>query len=349
MNRIFLPILAIAGAVMLTGCSKQDPAAAIVNGEPITMSDFHRYLELKPQVQVIVDPQSLRADSAGALSAQPYSGQVVGSLSLQALNDLVQQAILRQMAKDEGVWPDNSDIEAEIKSKSDENPTYLQTLANAGFTPTMIRNDIAMQLAQINLTTKGVKVSQQEVDDYIKTHPDEFKVPDAVDMTWMLIPSEKDKNAADQELKTGTSFILVAQKYSKAPQASTQQWKFPEQYVPKLAKYGQGLLAEVQKTPEQQQTKWIKFTEGWAKFFINKKTPQRQLPIDDKMKKKVLRALMLQEGAKGKDINLRVQENLRKADVQIGQPLDYLKEPWKRSMDTLQTQLSSTTNTSSGK
>lgn len=309
------------------------------------MDEFHKYLELKPQVQVIVNPQNLKGDSSGALSTQPYVGQVVGSLSLQALNDLVQQAILRQMAKDEGVWPSPDDVEKEIKDKTDTSPGYLQQLNGAGFTPSMIRNDVALQLAQFNLTTKGIKIGQDQVDTYIKDHPTEFVVPEGIDMLWLLVTSEKDKNAAEAELKAGTSFIVVAQKYSKAPQTQSQQYRFPEQYMPNLAKYGKDLEPAVRATAEQAQTPWIRFTEGWAKFYVQKKAPKRNLPIDDKMKKRVLRALMLQEGSKGKDINLRVQEALRKADVQIGP--EYLRDPWKKSMETLNTQLGNNKSTNS--
>jgi hypothetical protein len=330
---------------LVAGCKKGEPMAAVVNGEAITLDQYYKYMELKPQVQVIVNPATLQAGAGGQLPQQPYNGQVMGSLGLQALNDLVQQAVLRQLAKDEKSYPSEQEITDELSERTKANPSFVRDLTNVGFTIGMIKGDIALQLAQYKLTTQGINITDAEVDRYIAEHPKEFVEPESADMIWMLVTDEQ-KKIADAELKTGRSFILVAQKYSIAPNTRAMQYRFPEKYIPRLVNFGTDLMPAIQKTPAQQQSAWIKFKEGWAKFFVNKKTAERKLAIDDPMKKRVRRSIALQKGSAGKDVNLRIQEKLRASKIEIMIP--HLIEPWKRSIEALQTSSASKGASSSG-
>lgn len=309
---------------------------AIVNGEPITMTQFYKHLEVKPSVQVLVNPATLQASGSGQIPQQPYNGQVIGSLGLQGLTDLVHQAILRQLAKDDKVYPTQADIQAELSDRTKDNPGFVPDLVKAGYTKDMIENELALQLAEYNLTTEGVTVTDKDVDDYIKEHPTEFVQPEQVELLWILAPDDQTKKQADTELKSGATFINVAQKYSKAPNAAKMGFRFMETSVPKLANYGPDLLPAIKKTDVLQQTPWLKFTEGWAKFYVNKRTPERKLPIDDAMKKKVHRALAVRKGAQGKDLNSRLQDKLRNSKVVV--VLESLRDPWKNAMDEIQNQ-----------
>jgi foldase protein PrsA len=323
-----------AAAVFVTGCSKGEQLAAVVNKDPITMEEFHRYLELKPQVTVIVNPAQLQSSGAGQLPQQPYKGSVAGSVALQGMTDLVQQTLLQQLAKDEGVYPTKDEVDQELADRTKASPSYVRELTAKGFTLPMIRKDITMELCQFKITTKGIVVTDDEVNKYIQEHPKEFVVPEQVELLWMLVSDDKMRKAADNDLKQGQSFLKVAAKYSQAPNAATMGYHFPESRVPALASFGPDLMPAVQKLQEQGQTDWIKFTEGWARFYVSKKTPEKKVAIDDAMRKRVKRALMVQKGAPGKDLDARLQEKLRTADVKI--MIDYLQDPWKSQMESLQ-------------
>ncbi|HWA83875.1 MAG TPA: hypothetical protein VG820_10595, partial [Fimbriimonadaceae bacterium] len=198
----------IAGAAfslaLVAGCKKGEPLVAVVNGHQITESEFYHYLELKPQVQVVVDPAGLQSGSDGRLAKQPYNGQVLASLGMQGLKDLVDETLVMQMASDDGVSPTEDDITNELNDRTKENPNFVRDLMNAGYTLTMVRKELALQLAQYNLTTKGITVTDAEVDKYITDHPNEFVIPETVDLTWVLVPDEKTKKLADADLKSGT-------------------------------------------------------------------------------------------------------------------------------------------------
>jgi foldase protein PrsA len=330
--------LVALAAFSLRGCKKGDAIAASVNGQVISMDEYHGYLEIKPQVQVIVNPSQLRAAGNGSYQAQPYSGAVIGSLGLQAMTDLVQQTVLRQLAEDEKAWPTQAEIDAELADRNKAQPGFVRDLTNRGFTLKMINNDLALGLAQIKLTTQGIVVSEDEVNKYIAEHPKEFEYPQTADMIWILAPTEEIRKAADADLKSGKEFLTVAQQYSAAPKAREMGYRFQINQVPLLDRFGPDLKKAVEKLiqnggGELQQTDWIKFTEGAAKFYITKVTPSRKMPIDDTLKKKLRIQLAVRKGQQGKDIDQRIRDRLKKADIKI--MIKSLEEPWKSSIETL--------------
>ncbi len=331
---------------MIAGChrgsSGGSEVAAVVNGDSITNDQYQRYLELKPTVQVVVDPSKLQTGGGGQIPTQPYSGQVVGSLGMQAMTDLVEQALLKQMARDEGVYPTDAQVEAELKDREDRDPNYVRNLIATGSTLEMIRSDIGVYLANFNLTTKGITVSDDELNKYIKEHPADFEQPEQVDLLWMLVRDDKTKALAEADLNKGKPFDTVATQYSISPDKARMGNHFKVQSVPQLAAFGPDLQPAVQKTGDQQQTAWIKFTEGWAKFFVNRKIPKRPITIDDKVKKKLRNILMIQKGSAARDVNARLRQRLK--DSATSKPpgivinAEHLKEQWKTALDTLNAQ-----------
>src|SRR5579862_7002967 len=273
--------------MLVSGCHRSGPLAAVVNNQPITMDDYQQYLQAKQEVQVIVDPMKLQSGPNG-IPQQPYTGQVVSSLGLQALGDLIEKTIVLQMAKDANVYPSGQDIEAELKSRTDANNTYISNLRQKGFSLEMIRNDIAVDLAEFNLTTQGITVSPQEVDKYIKDHEKEFPFtqPKSVDMTWMIVPDDKTtKGKADDDLKKGGEFSTVAMKYT-----TFRDVKFPIQDVPAIERQVPALRDVLDPKPplktagDGTTTDWIKVQNSWAKFHINHEVDSHLNPIDDVLK-----------------------------------------------------------------
>jgi parvulin-like peptidyl-prolyl isomerase len=324
--------MAVACALFAVNCKGSKPLAAVVNGDPITKDEYYAYLELKPQAQVIVNPNQLHATGPGNIGEQNYTGPVVGgSLGLQALGELIQQKLIEQKAKDEGVTPSNEQIDKEIADRKAENPNFIKQATDAGYTFPMIKANLAAQLAQYNLTTKGINVTDNEVTKYIADHPKEFEIPEQVELLWILIANDAKKNEADKELKSGRTFIQVAQKYSEAQDAAKYQWHFPQTV---LAQLPAPLVPIIKKTAEQGETDWMHVAEGWAKFYVNKKSPSKPVTIDDALKAKVKKALMLQRGGQGKDLGARVKDRLKTSKIEIA--IEAFKEPWKRSIEALQ-------------
>ncbi|MGB9608405.1 MAG: hypothetical protein ACPL7E_07705, partial [bacterium] len=115
----------IFGTLMLAGCGKK--VVAVVNGEKITKE------ELRDE-------------------AERVAGRDV-------LVNLIRQKIILQAAKKEGVYPSKEEVEKEIEFRKRENPTFLEDLKKQGTSLEEYKEQLIESLAEINLVTKGIKVS----------------------------------------------------------------------------------------------------------------------------------------------------------------------------------------------
>src|SRR5690349_18238479 len=97
--QIFSAALAGAALLGLAGCQGGGGSnVASINGEPITMEQFHKYLEAKPEVQVVLE------------NGEVANARVSETLAYQALQDLIRQRMIVQLAKDMKLNPTDDEV-----------------------------------------------------------------------------------------------------------------------------------------------------------------------------------------------------------------------------------------------
>ena len=304
---------------MVTGCGKGGGAGlATVNGEAISAEDFHKYLETKDTVTVLIP------------NAPPQELRVAGSLAFQALKDMVARKVLMQLAKDEGVAPEEKDVLAELDIRKKMNPNYVKEVTAGGMSIQRLKEDIAVGLAREKLLTKGITVSMAEVDRYLANNKEAFTEPARADMQWVFVKTEAGKAAVEKELATGQPFVSVAQRLSEYPNARQDQGRFPRNVVRELPAQMQDLVT---KTAELKVTAWLKLEDGFAKFYIQKKTPAKPINMDATRKSMVQRQLAQERGAQAVDLNKRISDKLKTSDIKVEDPS--LKGPWDKAMEEL--------------
>ncbi len=300
------------------GCGKSGGGAlATVDGDTITMDEFHKYLETKQKVQVI--------DGSGSA----VDATVAQSLGYQAMNDLIQEKVIRHLAKDEGVYPSDTDIAAEIEFQSKKDPNFMartNMLSSA-----QLKDQVGLKLAIQNLLTKGITVTKDEVDRYIKDNPTRFMEPGTADLEWVVVGNDGDKQKVDADLKSGKKFSEVAAEYSKAPNAAQLKGKFPQRNV---STFKPDLRALIEKTPELKATDWVKNGDLWAKWYVEKKVAAKPMPIDDSVREEIKRQLGVQRGSTANDLGKRINEKLVKSKIDVKSTT--YKPLWEKAMAGMQ-------------
>jgi len=323
-------------ALAVTGCSRgSDDVLAVVDGESIPMSTYHKKLEMKNSVVALVDPSRLNVD--------PASGQIMRQLTevsidpsyrlgVQALRDCINEVIARHVAKDEGVYPTKDQIEAEIKFQQSRKPKYVQDLSDAGLSTEDIRDMLGLQMATMNLWSKGVNVSKEEVDQFIKENPDRFREPEQAALLMIEVDDPKKKDLADKELKEGQFFKTVAQHYSVQRDGKSNDFRFPETVVDR---FPPALKALIAKTNEFGTTDWQfdKPSNHWVKFYVERKVKSKMINIDDYVREMIRRDLLLNKGMKSNDVNKRLADKLKGSKIEV--KVKYLEGPWKKLYDSL--------------
>ncbi|MDI9636581.1 SurA N-terminal domain-containing protein [Kamptonema cortianum] len=348
MNRTSLCIsfAALAAVAMLGGCNRGDGGViATVNGVPITQNEWFEHLEAKSTVNI-----SIAQGSIQPIDNQTGQAQVVGTLGFQAMQDLVARKLVLQLAKEEGVSPTKQEVDEEIALRNKLNPSYIKNLQARGLKMEGIRSLVETELAQTKLVTKGVTVTDKEVDEYIEANKQQFVEPGVVDMFWIIVPAAKVAEV-DAELAKGSRFQDVAMKFSIDPQAKETQGKF------QAVQFPQGVpirdlpapLKKVVETTEVNKTSgWVEDGNNRAKFMVTRKTQDRDQEITPERKKWVHRVLATQRGSEGTDVQQTLRDRLRDAKIEVKN--EALKSLWSNFEEQLKKQPSTspTTTTNPG-
>lgn len=320
--------LACATVLYASGCNGGGAAAgggggnsgvvAVVNGSQINEQEFNRYMMMKPVIRVNT-------------GQGPATLPVVGSVGFQALDDLVKRKILTQIAKDENLYPTEKDVEEELAFREKVNPNFVKQLTSRGLTIAMIKEELAVELSKQNLLTKDIKVEADEVEKYIKENPKEFQQPATAEVYFIYAKSEEVQKNADDELKAGQSFQVVAGRHSEETSTARQKGRYPIQAIDSMP---QAIRDIVMNTQELRTTNWIQFNEGKAKFYIASKTAARPIEITDTIRETVRRKLAQRRGQAGTDLDERIMRKLAESEVEVN--FATLEEPWERYFTTVQ-------------
>lgn len=177
--KVFLVLIALTFALAGIGgyiANQPEPAVAVVNGEDITQVEFERAVESERNRQ-----QQQLGDFYEQLARDPRYTQRIRA---QVVNDLINQKLLEQAARDRGLRASPEQVKAAIRDISGfkvagqfDNDLYLTTLRSMGYTPDgfaeLIRRDL---------------ITQQLVRGIVGS---EFVLPSEVDNTLQLLGQER--------------------------------------------------------------------------------------------------------------------------------------------------------------
>ncbi len=307
--------------LLVAGCQKSPSTssgtsvegnAVLVNGEAISLTDYYEHMAVKQSATIMT-------------RNGPTEQRLVGSFGLQAMQEVVDQKLLLQMAKEQGVLPTDADIDAELKFQQELRPDYVTVLQDQGLTTELIRHELLIGLARNHLIMKGVTVDPSEVDKYIKEHPDKYSDPEKATLLFIQVNTEADKDVVDKALATGQAFGVVAQNYSRAPKAKETGGLYGTDIVSQMAPPLQDL---VKVTPVGHASPWITNSNAFFKFFVGKKTAATPKAPTAPQREMVRRSIALEKGELKNDFDRTFLEKLHQAKVDVNVP--FLKEPWKK-------------------
>lgn len=298
----------------VSGCGKGADVIAVINGEPITEKEYYSYLEFKPEVRVIT------ANGVASLRTE-------GVLGFQAMQDLIAQKVTMQLAKDKQMYPTEDEINKELEFRKKLEPNFLTALTARGLTFDMIRQSITMDIIQEKMLTKDVTVTLADAEKYVKDNPKEFIDPARADLSYIKVSDLRTKDAVDRELSSGQSFTTVALRYSEAPDAKANNGKLSAAGPPTITSLPQDVQKAIANFNGGETTDWIRFVDGWGKFYVHKKTAEKPITMDDTKKEALRRQMAKLKGAQGKDINRQVLTKLKDSKVDVNRTA--FQEQWK--------------------
>ena len=310
-------------AFTIVGCNKGGSSdIAIVNGTVISQADYHAYLETKNTFTV--DPRllgntlqnTLESMAQGSPANMPLPQKQTAGF--QALRDLVTRAVTLQMAKEEGFTPDQKKVDAEINFQKELSEGFVKNLQNnLGMSMDAIRKQVGFELAQQALITKGITVTDQDVEDFIKANKQGFVEPAEAEVLWMVTRDAKKKAQFDSEISKGRRFKDVALELSEDPNKEKVGAMYSAVNSTQVRAFPQPLQEIVNNTEVNASSDWKEENGTYVKFYIASKKKEKDIEVTAARKEQVRRSIALDRGRQGKDLNVKILERIADAKIEV--------------------------------
>lgn len=213
---IFIMFLALA--VFLGGCGspKAEDVLGEVNGDNITREEYDlQYHILKMNYE---NEQAQKLD-------KKKDQEIIEQLEDQAFNELVLQGILKQEAGKKKLKVSKEEIDADLNyikemQKQDNENGFEEFLSKMGLNEKQLCEQIETQLIYWKLygeITSDVKVDEEETKEFYDKNIETYKEPAGIEISHILVNSEKDAKDIIAQLDKGEDFAKLAGKHSTCP------------------------------------------------------------------------------------------------------------------------------------
>ena len=293
-----LALAALAIAAMAHAQVEPDRVIVKVNGKAITGGEYYKRMEVQP---------GLGSPSSNGGFVQIYPGYL-------ALRWLIEEELLIQLARSQGVEPTPAKVQAEFDYRMKETPEQFQAMTKLGMTEADLKHRVLVDLCEFNLTTKGVTVTDFEVEKYYQDNSARFTLPKRYELRMIRVRGEAAKKPVEDALAAGQKFADVAARLSIdiSKLDGGRMGVFPE------AGLSPATRTLVVATKKGATTAWIEDKGDFAKFLVEDILEVKLLPLDDSLKKSIRESLMVDRGQARNNVIMMMQEFRKKAVLDFG-------------------------------
>lgn len=181
--------------------------AAIVNGDPIYMREVEKQLER-------ISAQHKTAEQKKAFAQQK------SQIQKQILDILIDEKLYEQQAAKLGVKVTEQEVENEVNRTKKLFPSeaeFAQALKDAQMTLDDLcefTNNRLLQERVNNKVVGKITVTEKKMQDYYEKNKNQFKEPEQVKVSHILVKTEDEAKKIREEIVSGLDFAEAAKKYS---------------------------------------------------------------------------------------------------------------------------------------
>lgn len=254
-----------------------DRVLIVVNGEAIKGRQYYTRMEVLPGV--------------GRLVGEKFVPANPGFLTLQ---QLISEKLMIQLAKQQGVSPTQAEIDAGFNAQVKQNPKILEAFKTLGMTDEDLKYDIMMQLCEFKITTKGITITDQEIEKFYKDHVStDFTLPKRYLLRVISVRDDEGQKKVDSALAAGKNFGDVAREHS-IDSNSFNSGVYGE--IEEAALTGK-IKDAVLKTKKGSVTEWLVSDTIRAKFWVENVYDPKVVPLEDGLKREIRQRLMIDRGS----------------------------------------------------
>jgi foldase protein PrsA len=139
----------------------------------------------------------------------------------QALEEMIDETLLRQAARAAGIKVPDAEIERRVKrleSRFASRALFISQLEQAGSSLARLRGEIEEEAVReaLLIKSKSLSVSDKEVREAFAQNKDQLGEPEAIHLRHILVKTEKESKEVLAKIKAGEDFSALARELSQA-------------------------------------------------------------------------------------------------------------------------------------
>lgn len=142
---------------------------------------------------------------------QDWLNELEARYGKDVLKDLIDQKVIKEMAKKYKITVSNQDVEREFRMIQ---TTYRSSSEKRQEDEKRWKEQIRNSLLLEEILTKDVAVSEQERKNYFNQNKDLFDIPSAFHLSQIIVKTEAEAEKSLKELSQGSSFSTMAMERS---------------------------------------------------------------------------------------------------------------------------------------
>lgn len=299
----------LAAAALLGSLATAQPAISSeqvmvkVNGQPILGRQFYPRMAVLPDFGRLVRDQFVPASP--------------GFLTLQ---QLINEHLTVQLAREQGIYPTDQELEAEIQRRKEDSPQLLNVFTTLGLTEAEYRWDTLVNLCQFRIITRGVNIADMEVEQaYNANIATRYTLPRRYTLRVISVLTPDDQKKVDEALAKGTPFADVVRDYSQ------DEAKISGGLLGELAdsQVGGQLKDAISPLKKGGFTAWIAVGKAWSKFWLEDLKEKEVIPLNDGLRRQIRRDLMIERGQARNNFPKMMEDMRAKVQLEFsGTPFD---------------------------
>ncbi len=209
-KKILVWALIVVFSLSTFGCSLFKKKAAIVNGDPIYMEDVDEQLGK-------IEQQHKTAEQKKTFVQQKKE------FEKSILDQLINDKLYEQEAKKMKIKVTDKEVEDEVnktKKRFPDEKAFEKALKDAQFTEDDLNDFIRKNLLvkRVNEKVVGkIEITDKETKEYYDQNMDQFKDPEQVQTSHILVETEEEANNVKAEIDGGLAFADAAKEHSTDP------------------------------------------------------------------------------------------------------------------------------------
>ncbi|MEK8132994.1 peptidyl-prolyl cis-trans isomerase [Paenibacillus filicis] len=152
------------------------------------------------------------------ITRQDLQQQLLQKYGKQVLDQMIDREVVRKEAGAVGIKADEPEIKRELERMQQgyesESQFYQAMEQQLGLTRDELNADVKHKLLMEKVSIQGIRVEDGAVEDYIRSHQEEFKPTVRLRLEQIVTASKDQANRASSDLAKGTDFAKVAKERS---------------------------------------------------------------------------------------------------------------------------------------